>query len=86
MFICMSALGDILYLFGILIPLMGILVRNYLFQLTGFVFGTVGLLVFVSGYTDISFSASTFYLAFIPLGLGLFDFALFMNWLREERI
>ncbi len=86
MVICMSALGDILYLFGILIPLVGIIVRNYLFQLTGFVFGTIGLLVFVSNYTDIPFSSSTFYLAFLPLGMGLFCFALFFNWVREERI
>ncbi len=82
----MSALGDVIYILAILIPLAGILVKNYLYQLVGFVFGTIGFLVFVTNLTDITFSASTFYLAFIPLALGLFDFALFFNWLREERI
>ncbi len=82
----MSALGDVIYILAILIPIAGILVKNYLYQLVGFIFGTIGFLVFVSNLTDITFSASTFYLAFIPLGLGLFDFALFFNWLKEERI
>jgi len=52
----------------------------------GFVLGTVGFLVFVQGYTDIAFSSSTFYLAFLPLAFGLVNFAFFFNWVREERI
>jgi hypothetical protein len=55
-------------------------------QLIGFIMGTIGFLAFVTNLTDITFSSSTFYLAFIPLALGLFNFALFFNWVREERI
>ncbi|WP_222703210.1 DUF5493 family protein [Acidianus manzaensis] len=82
----MSALGDIIYILGILIPLLGLIVRNYLVNLLGFVMGTVGFLVFAQNQTDISFSASTFYLALLPLAFGLMNFAFFFNWLKEERI
>ncbi len=71
----MSALGDVIYLLGILIPLLGLVVKNYLVNLLGFVMGTIGFLVFVQNYTDITFSASDFYLALIPLAFGLMDFA-----------
>ncbi len=60
--------------------------KNYLVNLLGFVMGTIGFLVFVQNYTDITFSASDFYLALIPLAFGLMDFAFFFNWLKEERI
>ncbi len=82
----MSALGDTVYILAILIPFFGLIIRNYLFQLMGFIFGSIGFLVFAENLTDISFSGSTFFLAFIPLALGLLDFALFFNWLKEERI
>jgi len=82
----MSALGDIIYILGILIPLLGLVVRNYLVELLGFIMGTMGFLVFVQNYTDITLSASNFYLALLPLAFGLMDFAFFFNWLREERI
>jgi len=55
-------------------------------NLLGFIMGTMGFLVFVQNYTDIAFSASTFYLAFLPLAFGLLNLAFFFNWVREERI
>ncbi|AGG36551.1 hypothetical protein SMF1_0004 [Sulfolobales Mexican fusellovirus 1] len=82
----MTALGDTIYILGVLIPLFALIVRNYLVQLVGFIFGTVGFLAFVTNLTDITFSGSTFYLAFIPLAMGLLCFAMFFNWLREERL
>ncbi|AQQ16860.1 ORF3 [Sulfolobus spindle-shaped virus 3] len=82
----MSALGDIIYVLGILIPLLGLVIRNYMLNLMGFVMGTIGFLVFVSNQTDITFSASTFYISFLPLAFGLINFAFFFDWLREERI
>jgi uncharacterized membrane protein len=82
----MSALGDVIYILGILIPIFSVITRNYIMQLIGFIMGTIGFLTFVTNLTDITFSSSTFYLAFIPLALGLFNFALFFNWVREERI
>jgi hypothetical protein len=82
----MSALGDTIYILGILIPALGIYVRNYMLNLVAFVMGTIAFLVFVEGYTDIAFSASTFYLAFLPLAFGLLNLAYFFNWVREERI
>ncbi|BBL46004.1 DUF5493 family protein [Metallosphaera sedula] len=82
----MSALGDVIYVLGVLVPLFGLAVRNYLLNLLSFALGTVAFLVFVQDMTDISFSASNFYLAFLPLGFGLVNFAYFFNWVREERI
>jgi len=82
----MSALGDVIYILGILVPLLGLVVRNYLVNLLGFVMGTIAFLAFVQNYTDITFSASNFYLAFLPLAFGLIDFAFFFEWVREERI
>nr|WP_063492720.1 DUF5493 family protein [Saccharolobus solfataricus] len=82
----MSALGDIIYVLAILIPLLGLVIRNFMLNLMGFVMGTIGFLVFVSNQTDITFSASTFYISFLPLAFGLINFAFFFEWLREERI
>ena len=82
----MSALGDTIYILSILIPGSGIYVRNYMLNLIAFVMGTMGFLVFVQNYTDVAFSASTFYLAFLPLSFGLLNLAYFMNWVKEERI
>ncbi len=82
----MTALGDTIYILGILIPALGIYVRNYMLNLVAFVMGTIAFLVFVEGYTDIAFSASTFYLAFLPLAFGLLNLAYFFNWVKEERI
>ena len=82
----MGALGDVIYILGILIPLLGLIIRNYLVDLLGFIMGTMGFLVFVQNYTDITFCASNFYLALLPLAFGLMDFAFFFNWLKEERI
>ncbi len=82
----MSALGDVIYVIGVLVPTFAVLSRNYLLQLIGFIMGTIAFLVFVTNLTDVTFSASTFYLALLPIGLALFNFALFMNWVREERI
>lgn len=82
----MSALGDTIYVISILVPLLGLIVRNYLFNLLAFVLGTIGFLVFTQNYTGITFSASNLYLALIPLFFGLVNLAFFFNWLREERI
>ncbi|ABV26228.1 hypothetical protein [Sulfolobus spindle-shaped virus 5] len=82
----MSALGDVIYILGILVPLLGIIVRNFMLNLMGFVMGTIGFLVFVSNQTDITFSASTFYISFVPLAFCLINMAFFFEWLREERI
>ncbi len=82
----MSALGDIIYILGILIPFLALFIKNYFAYLLGFVMGTIGFLIFVQNYTDITFSASDFYLAIIPLFVGLIDFAMFFNWLKEEYI
>jgi len=82
----MTALGDVIYVLGVLIPLLGLVVRNYLVDLLGFVMGTIAFLAFVQNYTDITFSASNFYLAFLPLAFGLIDLAFFFNWVREEHI
>jgi len=82
----MTALGDVLFTTSLLVPLFTLVVKNYVGYLLGFVLGTVGFLVFVQGYTDIAFSSSTFYLAFLPLAFGLVNFAFFFNWVREERI
>ncbi len=82
----MSALGDTIYILSILIPALGIYIRNYMMNLLGFIMGTMGFLVFVQNYTDIAFSASTFYLAFLPLAFGLLNLAYFFNWVKEERI
>ncbi|MCP6729248.1 MULTISPECIES: DUF5493 family protein [Metallosphaera] len=82
----MSALGDVIFTLGILIPAAAIIARNYLLNLIGMIMGTVAFLVFVQNMTDITFSASDFYLAFLPIGFALFNFALFMNWVKEERI
>ncbi|QGA87284.1 hypothetical protein [Sulfolobus spindle-shaped virus] len=82
----MTALGNTIYVISILFPAVGILSRNYLINLMGFFVGTLGFLIFVQGYTDISFSGSTFYLAIFPLLLGLVNLGFFFNWLREERI
>lgn len=82
----MSALGDVVYILGILVPLLGLVARNYLVNLLGLVMGTVGFLAFVQNYTDITFSSSNFYLAFLPLAFGLVNFAFFFQWVREERI
>ena len=82
----MSALGSVIYILGILIPILGLVVRNYLLDLLGFILGTIGFLVFVQNLTCITFSASNFYLALLPLAFGLMDFAFFFNWLKEERI
>jgi len=82
----MSALGDVIYILGILIPALGIYVRNYMLNLVAFVMGTIAFLVFVEGYTDIAFSASTFYLAFLPLAFGLLNLAYFFNWVKEDYI
>lgn len=82
----MSALGDTIYIISILFPAVGLLSRNYLVNLLGFILGTIGFLVFAQGYTDIAFSSSTIYLALIPLLFGLVNLAYFFNWLREERI
>jgi uncharacterized membrane protein len=82
----MSALGDVIYVLGILIPALGIYVRNYMLNLMGFIMGTMGFLVFVEGYTDIAFSGSTFYLAFLPLSFGLLNLAFFFNWIKEDYI
>ncbi len=64
----------------------GLVVRNYLVDLLGFIMGTIGFLVFVQNLTCVTFSASNFYLALLPLAFGLVDFAFFFNWLKEERI
>ncbi len=82
----MGALGVIVYILGILIPLLGLVVRNYLINLLGFIMGTIAFLVFVQNLTCITFSASNFYLAFLPLAFGLIDFAYFFEWLKEERL
>ncbi len=82
----MTALGDAIYILGILIPGLGIYVRNYMLNLMAFVMGTMGFLVFVGNYTDIAFSASTFYLAFLPLAFGLLNLAFFFNWVKEDYI
>jgi len=82
----MTALGDVLFTTSLLVPLFTLVVKNYVGYLLGFVLGTVGFLVFVQGYTDIAFSSSTFYLAFLPLAFGLVNFAFFFKWVREERI
>jgi|GEM_PF-1587473 len=82
----MTVLGDVLFTTSLLVPLFTLVVKNYVGYLLGFVLGTVGFLVFVQGYTDIAFSSSTFYLAFLPLAFGLVNFAFFFNWVREERI
>ena len=80
----MSSLGDVLFILGVLIPLLGLLVKNYMVKLLGFVMGTVAFLIFAQGYTDIPFSSSTFYIGFIPLAFALVDFAMFMDWVRDE--
>ncbi|QGA67431.1 DUF5493 family protein [Sulfolobus sp. E11-6] len=82
----MSALGDTIYILSLILPAVGIITRNYLINLLAFFMGTIGFLVFVQNYTDIAFSGSTFYLAIFPLLLGLVNFGLFFNWVREERI
>ena len=79
-------LGDTLYILGILVPLLGLIVRNYIINLLGFIMGTIAFLVFVQNLTGITFSASTIYLALLPLFFGLIDFAFFFNWVKEERI
>jgi len=82
----MSALGDVVYILGVLIPLFGLVAKNYLIQLLGFIMGIIAFLTFVQNYTDITFSSSNFYLALLPLAFGLMDFAYFFNWVKEERI
>ena len=82
----MSSLGDVLYIVSVLFPAVGLLTRNYLVNLMATFLGVIGFLVFVQGYTDISFSSSTFYLAIFPLLLGLVNLGYFLNWLREEHI
>lgn len=82
----MSALGDTIYILGILIPALGIVVKNYMLNLMGLVMGTIGFLVFVTNQTDITFSSSTFYLAFLPLAFGLVNMAYFFNWVKEDWI
>ncbi len=82
----MSALGDTIYIVSILFPALALISRNYLVNLMGAFLGVLGFLVFVQNYTDIVFSASTFYLAIFPLLLGLTNLAYFMNWVKEERI
>ncbi len=82
----MSALGDTIYIVSILFPALALISRNYLVNLMGAFLGVLGFLVFVQNYTDIAFSASTFYLAIFPLLLGLVNLAYFMNWVKEERI
>lgn len=82
----MTALGDTIYILGILIPALGIVIRNYMLNLMGFIMGTMGFLVFVSNQTDIAFSASTFYIGFLPLAFGLINMAYFFEWLKEDWI
>jgi len=82
----MTALGDVIYSLSILFPALGLISRNYLVNLMGAFIGVLGFLVFAQGYTDITFSSSTFYLAIFPLLLGLVNLAYFFNWVREERI
>lgn len=59
-FFIMTVVGDSVYIIGILVPLITAFFRNVLAHAVGIVFGTVGMLVFFGGFTDVAIGSASF--------------------------
>ncbi|MUN29978.1 DUF5493 family protein [Sulfuracidifex metallicus] len=81
----MTVVGDSVYIIGILVPLITAFFRNVLAHAVGIVFGTVGMLVFFGGFTDVAIGSASFIFAILPLMLTLINVGMMVQWASEDR-
>jgi hypothetical protein len=81
----MTVVGDSVYILSILVPLVTAFFRNVMAYAVGIVFGTVGVLVFFAGFTDVSIGSASFVFAIPPLMLIFMNVGMMIQWASEER-